>query len=219
MFKCEYCKKSFTRESTLAVHMCEQKRRALAKDDKQVKMGLITYNIWNRIAMGARTDKTYEQFSSSKYYSAFVKFGGYILSIRSIEPDQYIKWLTHNRVPLSDWCKDSIYNKYIADRSKTETADRAVERFILLADKWATETNQHWQDFWDIAPPHQIVHYISMGKISPWVLYSSDKAQNFLDGLPAEMLQEIANTLDPDFWIRKTKLYPQDVKFIRDTIG
>ena len=33
VFKCEYCKKVFKRESTLAVHMCERKRRYMAKED------------------------------------------------------------------------------------------------------------------------------------------------------------------------------------------
>ena len=39
MFKCNYCGKSFAKESTLAVHMCEQKRRYMQKDEKHVQLG------------------------------------------------------------------------------------------------------------------------------------------------------------------------------------
>lgn len=219
MFKCEYCKQTFKRENTAAVHMCKKKRRALAKGDKQVMAGYNAYNIWYKIAMGAKQNKTYEQFAASNYYSSFVKFGGYIKSVRAIDPERYVEWLTVNRIKLSDWCKDSTYNNYLIERSKSESADRAMERFVLLADKWAKDNDQHWQDYWTAASPSEIVYHISMGKISPWILYSSDKAQTFLDGLPGEMLQEVAKTLDTSYWIRKTKMYPADVEFIRNTIG
>lgn len=219
MFKCEYCKKQFKRENSLAVHVCEKKRRALSKRSREVVAGYNAYNMWNKIAMGAKLDKTYEQFSSSNYYTSFVKFGSYVLSIRAIKPEHYIEWLTVNRVRLDSWCKDSTYNKYLIDYSKKESPDRAMERFILLADEWAATHDCQWQDFWTTAAPHVIVHYITMGKISPWILYGSDKAQAFIDTLPNEMLQEIANTLDPEYWHRKMKLHPADIKFIRNTIG
>ena len=35
-FTCPYCGASFTREKTLAVHMCEKKRRALQENEKHV---------------------------------------------------------------------------------------------------------------------------------------------------------------------------------------
>ena len=34
-FVCEYCGKTFKRENSTAVHICEKKRRHLAKDTKQ----------------------------------------------------------------------------------------------------------------------------------------------------------------------------------------
>lgn len=219
MYKCEYCKKSFKRENTIAVHMCEQKRRALSAKDPQVIVGYQSYIFWNKIAMGAKVPKTYDQFSTSSYYAAFVKFGGYVRSVRDINHEDYIKWLTLNRVKLIDWCKDSVYKQYLKDASKKESVDRAVERFILLADKWAETHDSHWQDYWKSASINLIISHISTGKISPWILYASDQAQNFLDSVPAEILQDVVNTIDPEFWIRKMKLYPEDVEFIRRTIG
>jgi len=43
-FRCIHCDKSFMKEKTLIAHMCEQKRRALQKDEKRVQAGLLTYN-------------------------------------------------------------------------------------------------------------------------------------------------------------------------------
>ena len=43
-FVCPYCGASFTREKTLAVHMCEKKRRHFQKDEKRVQIGFLTFN-------------------------------------------------------------------------------------------------------------------------------------------------------------------------------
>lgn len=219
MFKCDYCNRSFKRENSLAVHMCERKRRALNRNEKHVMAGYDAYNYWYKLAMGSKKNKTYEDFASSQYYSAFVKFGRYVLDIRAMNPENYIRWLTTNKIKLDTWCKDSVYNRYLAEASKTETADRALERFIILAEDWARTTNNHWSEYFEKANPHTMVIHIVNGKLSPWIIYSSDKAQLWLDTLPPDMLKQIANTLDPGFWHRKTKLFPAEVDFIRETIG
>jgi len=219
MYTCEFCKKTFKNESSLAVHVCEPKRRHLGRNDKHVVAGFNAYNTWYKLAMGACKDKTYDDFASSRYYSSFVKFGRYVLDIRAVNPESYIKWLTINKVRLSDWTKDSQYNRYLAESSKTETADRALERFILLADEWAQAHNSHWSNYFDQAPAHVIINHIAMGKISPWIIYCSDRAQRFLDTVPPDLLKQIADTLDPAFWHRKTSVFPKEVKFINEAIG
>ena len=42
-FTCEFCKKEFARETSIAVHMCEPKRRRLARDETGVRMGFQAY--------------------------------------------------------------------------------------------------------------------------------------------------------------------------------
>ena len=42
-FQCRYCKKSFVRENTLAVHVCEQKKRYQSQNETGVQIGLNAY--------------------------------------------------------------------------------------------------------------------------------------------------------------------------------
>ena len=42
-YVCKYCGTGYTREKTLAVHMCEKKRRALQKNEKRVQLGMYAY--------------------------------------------------------------------------------------------------------------------------------------------------------------------------------
>jgi len=48
MHTCNYCSKSFKKESTLAVHLCEQKRRHMQKDEKHVQLGFRSYQLFIR---------------------------------------------------------------------------------------------------------------------------------------------------------------------------
>ena len=61
-FECPYCKVSYTREKTLAVHMCEKKRRALQKDEKRVQLGYLTFNRFYKLCQRFDGVKTYDRF-------------------------------------------------------------------------------------------------------------------------------------------------------------
>ena len=74
-YVCEYCKTGYSREKTLAVHMCQPKRRALQKNEKRVQLGMYAFNQFYKLSAGSKKDKTYGEFCKSPYYNAFVKFG------------------------------------------------------------------------------------------------------------------------------------------------
>ena len=42
-YKCKYCEREFRKESTLAVHLCEQKRRYQEEKEVGVQIGLQSY--------------------------------------------------------------------------------------------------------------------------------------------------------------------------------
>lgn len=218
-FKCEYCKKSFKEERTLAKHMCRDKKRWLQKDSQEVKLGLYFFNEWYKIAMGATGTKDYKTFMKSQYYGAFVRFGLYILETRVLEPEKYLLWLITEQKKVDIWCKDSVYNEYLAQQSKKETAERALERFVLHADKWSDRTGYHWSEYWREVKPYSLVNDIKMGKVSPWVFLGYDPARERLDDLPPELLSEVADTIDLAFWNRKIKANKPTVEWIGEILG
>ena len=72
MYECEHCGKEFTRERTLIVHVCEQKRRYMQRDEKGVQVGFLAYNRFFQLAQGATKDKTYQHFAKSHTTLHFV---------------------------------------------------------------------------------------------------------------------------------------------------
>ena len=108
-YVCEYCNTGYTREKTLAVHMCEQKRRHLQKDEKRVQLGFYAFNQFYKLSAGARKDKTYQEFCKSQYYNAFVKFGSFLNNVKPLYPEKYIDHVVTSGVKLDHWCKEELY--------------------------------------------------------------------------------------------------------------
>lgn len=219
MFKCEYCNKSFAKESTLAVHMCEKKRRHMNRNEKHVQLGYRAYQLFYRIGTNSKKDKTYEEFASSQYYIAFVKFGSYCVDLRVDDVTGLTTWLLKNQVKLDRWTSDQVFNDWLKSRLKTESVDRAFERTVLFMQDWAAENQQEWNQYFDKVSNNLAVFHICSGKISPWVLFSSDKAQDLLDRLSPEQLQMVVDYIDAPHWQRTFKKYPEDFDWVKQVLA
>ena len=111
-YKCEYCQKYFAKEKTLAVHVCEQKRRHLSKNEKHVQAGLLTYQRFYDITQKGKVAKTFDDFATSPYYTAFVKFGSFLVNTAPIYPERFIDFVVKSGVKLDHWCRDNLYEQY-----------------------------------------------------------------------------------------------------------
>lgn len=214
MYKCEYCLKIFKKESTLAVHMCEQKRRVVQKGQKHVQLGFRAYQLFYKIGTNTKNDKTYEEFAKSQYYISFCKFGYYCRDIGIDDVPGYATWLIRNQVKLDNWGKDSMFASWMKDRLKTESVDRGVERTIIFLQEWAEENNTHYSQYFNDIPTNLAVFHICSGKISPWVLFNSKQAQRLIDSLNDEQLKMITDYLETGYWQRTMSVNPQDSRWV-----
>jgi len=95
-FTCQYCRKDFVRENSLAVHVCEQKKRRQERSERGVELGFQAYVRFYEMSQGSAKFKTYDDFCESPYYKAFAKFGRYCVNTRVINPKQFLEWLLKN---------------------------------------------------------------------------------------------------------------------------
>ncbi len=214
-FECQFCNKSFKREKTLAVHLCEQKRRHINRDDKYVRLGFLAYNRFYEITQGSKTQKTYEHFAKSNYYTGFTKFGRHMLEINAIDPEKFIDFVITASIPLDSWCKDSVYESYIRELNKKETAERAVERGILLMEQWGREHDRPFNVFFREISRPRLIHWIKSGRISPWIIFNCDSGNAVIDKLTDDELNIINEYLEPTFWTRKFSTRKEDVDFVQ----
>jgi len=218
-FECQFCKKSFKREKTLSVHLCEQKRRHLNRDAKYVRLGHIAYNRFYKLTQGIKTkDKSYEEFSKSKYYTAFTKFGRHILDINAIDPEKFIDFVINNSVHLDKWCSDAVYETYIRELNKKETAERAIERGILLMQQWGREHDRPFNVFFREISKPRLIHWIKSGRISPWIIFNCYSCSEAMANLNEHELNLINEHLEPTFWTNKFATRQDDVKFVNEVL-
>jgi hypothetical protein len=218
-FVCKFCNKGYRRENTLAVHMCEPKRRWQAKDDTGPRIGLQAFQrFYERTQSNGNKKKTHEDFMTSQYYSAFVKFGWFVHQVRAVNPMRYVDFLLDNNVKLDWWTKDRYYEKYIIDHMKIEQPADGVARTIQELGRWAEENKSSVERFFADASPNKIVNMISNGRLSPWFLFNCNQGTNMLGSLNEEQLTLAFKWIDPDAWTRKFEKYPEEVEWIRELL-
>ena len=93
MFECGFCQRSFQRETSLAVHMCEPKRRHSERSERGVELGLQAFLKFYETLQGTSRLKTWDDFVASSYYRAFVKWGRYCVATRVIQPEHFLALL------------------------------------------------------------------------------------------------------------------------------
>ena len=218
-FKCEYCGKEFAKEKTLVVHVCEQKRRHMSKNERHVQAGLLTFQRFYEISQKSKTPKTFEDFANSSFYNAMVKFGSFLINTAPIYPEMFIDFVIRSGVKLDHWCRDELYDTYIAELIKKEPADGAIQRTIKTMMDWSDENSAPWEHYFQYVNLNRATHDIKEGLISPWLVLNTKSGKEMLRRMNDEQLEIIGAVIDPQFWSKKFKIYPADVELIKDVVN
>jgi hypothetical protein len=217
-YKCEFCSKLFAKEKTLVVHLCEQKRRHLGKNERHVQFGLLTYQRFYELTQKASKPKTFDEFASSPYYTAFVKFGSFMSNVNPIYPDRFIDFVIKSGVKLDHWCRDELYDQYISELIKIEPADGAIQRTIKQMIEWGEANKAPWEHYFQYVNLNRATHDIKEGLVSPWVILNSKSGRDMLKRMNDEQLHIVGTVIDPQFWARRFKSLPADVELVKDVI-
>ena len=215
--KCTYCDKEFARERTLQVHLCEPKRRYLQKNEKWVQNAFMVFQRFYEIHQKNMKQKTYDDFCSSAYYNAFVKFGRFMMHINPLYPEKYIDYVILSKIKLDHWARDNLYEAYLIDTLKIEPVEAALQRSIATMMDWAGEQNAQWSDYFRLVNTNRAVQHIQQGKISPWIVLGCNAGKKMLKSFSDEQLQLTARYISPEFWNSKFKSYPADLLFVQET--
>lgn len=221
IYKCRYCEKQFRKESTLAVHLCWQKSRWQQEKETGVQLGLKAYLRFYEITQGSARLKSYEDFSASPYYNAFVKFGRYSVDIRSVNFINHTEWLLKNNKKIDHWCRDSLYEEWLQGYIKKEAVQDALERGLTEMQKYTDETEDltQFNYYFHHGNANRICHHISSGRISPWVVYHCKSGVDFLENLREDQIGMIMPWIDPDFWQKKFSDYLADAEWAKHVLG
>lgn len=217
-FTCTHCQTKFSKEKTLFVHMCEQKRRHLAKNDRHVQMGFQTFDRFYKLVQRYEGQKTYDEFARSPYYTAFVKFGSFLSNVNPLYPEKFIDYVVTSGVKLEHWCKESLYSDYVLYFVKNESVETALQRSIASMMDWADTHNSVWNHYFHYVSTNRFTFDVKDGKISPWLLLNSSSGKQLLSQLSDEQLTNIGTMIDPSFWVNKFRSNTEDLDLVKQVI-
>ena len=216
LYTCKYCNAKFTKEKTLSVHMCEQKRRFLQKDERRVQLGFQTFIRFYELCQKVTKHKTYEEFCKSPYYTASVKFGSFVSNVKPLYPDKYIDYVVTSGVKLDHWCREEMYQKYAIDLILRERVETAMERSIKTMMDWGDDKGAPWNDYFRYASLNRAVMDIKDGKISPWLILNCKSGKDMMKRFNDEQLQIVFPIMDPNHWALRFKRLPADVEMVKE---
>lgn len=218
MFACQYCHKEFKGERTLMVHACEQKRRWLAKDEKGSALGMHTYVKFYQYNQNQTKTRTFEDFATSPYYTAFVKFGNYCINTKCIKIERFIDWVVSSGIKLDKWATDATYTQFLDTALQTENVNDALTRAVEYSLEWGEEKTMRPEDVMRYGSQNRLCYAITTGKISPWIVYQSQSGQEFLSKLSEEQMQMVWSVINPDVWQPIFEKKVADVKYAEEIL-
>ena len=217
-YVCQYCKKGFMKENTLMVHVCEQKRRALAKTEKHVVVGYDTFNQFYKISQNFKGEKSYDDFAKSPYYNAFVKFGSFVSNVNPLYPEKFIHYVVTSGVKLDHWCREELYDNYVVDLIKREPVEIALERSIIHMQNWGEANNAAWNHYFLYVSLSRATYDIKDGKVSPWLVLNSTSGKDMLRKFNDSQLTAISAIMDVPYWLNKFKKLSSDVDLVKQIV-
>ena len=218
-FSCEFCNRSFQRETTMMKHLCENKRRWQDKDQPGNRIGFQAWVEFYKKNTASKKPKTYVDFTKSAYYIAFVKFGHYCVDIKCINVVRYADWLLKNQIKIDSWCSDKNYTTFLIDYLKTEDAMDAIARSIEATMVIAKDSGIETKDCMRYANRNKLAYAVTTGKISPWMLYQSESGVDFLSNLDESQQKMIIDYINPEQWAIKFRRNTEMVTQVKELLN
>ena len=194
------------------------KKRYLAKSEKNSLLALTLYQHWCIKNTSDVKKKTFKDFIHSNFYSAFMKFSSFVNEENVKDSIEFMTWLNKNGIGIDKWCKRSLYEKFMGEIFSQETVERALEKYVINADKWASDYNLNWSDYASNASNNRIMSDIRLYKLSPWIIFCHEPLKKRIEIFPDEYLDEISDIIDMEYWNKRIKRNKEAVKLVKETL-
>ena len=159
-FICQFCKKGFSKEKTVISHLCEPKRRFQQKDTAHARYGFTAFLAIQKYFPGSQQKTTEEEFRSSEFYLACLKWGRFVIDVGCWDINSYLKWLQKMNVPIDDWSKKEIYDSYTQHLIIIEDPWDSFERNFCTMVQWGEEFHLPFEYYFINAIPERIIEDI-----------------------------------------------------------
>jgi len=208
-FKCQYCEKTFSKESIVLRHMCEQRRRFQQKDTPFARFGYEAFIEIQKHVFGKGKPLEVD-FRKSDFYLACLRWGHFVVDIHCLDAKQYLGWLLKMNVGIDQWNQDKIYDCWLASYVFSEHLWDGFERSVKSIAEWGEKSNQPYGDYFRKAGTARILTDVRSGAISGWMVFCSDSGCEWMSNLETGDLELVWDFLDAVRWKLQLSKYPEE---------
>ncbi len=217
MFTCPLCHTEYQTKRGIDNHTCKEQQRI---DKLQSTIGMTSYRLfimWRELKYKKKCSVDKEQFSHSKYFKIFYDI---VVKLKYLEIDnhkEFIQYMVAISMEPVMWTDTRIYNLYynhIDSLSPEEQCNRGIETLLELAEY----VNCDASEIFDKLSTGDIIHLIKKRKLSPWVLFGSDKFKNKYAEYNPEIRKNFNKNIKLQFWIESFKNNPAGAILVQQAL-
>lgn len=217
-FTCRYCKMTFVTERRYLAHCCKHMKKEEELKSPNGQAAWQYYQRWMREMK--RLPPPAGAFLASKYFRTFINFTIFTKKVRLPCPEKFIWLMVQKKYQPTIWTHDEVYVIYLEylDRKlgPLEQAKISIETLLDYADQHRLQVD----NIFDEIPPNELIQLIRLGKLSPWLLFQSDKFKAFFAKRTSpEQKVVLESLIQPSYWFEKMKMFPEEIEKIKTYIG
>lgn len=217
-FVCKYCHRTFVREHAYLQHECKQMKREREFKSPVGQTAWHYYQLWMRNLK--RSPPNGPAFMTSKYFRTFVNFVKFIKSVDLPYPEKFIWYMVEKKYTPTMWMSDDVYAEYIEfmDRkvSPIDQAKLTIETLLNVADRHEVDVS----DVFSVIDPNDMIHWLRVRKMSPWLLLLSKKFRAFfVNDTSTEQQMLIESLVRPSYWANQFEKQPEAIAQIKRLIA
>lgn len=212
-YECPYCHKQYVREDAYLKHKCKQMIRA---DEIKTVTGQVAYSHYGKwMKLNRRKTPNIEVFTTSRFYTAFIKFVEYAKRVSIVDVDVFIQLMVERDLSPTLWTNDRVYVLYLEylDRriGPIRHATNTINTFFKIADAAGCSVS----DIFDAIHPGEVTQLIRQRRLSPWLLLHSKRFMLAFSKYSPEQRSVIEDLIRPVFWKLRFQKHPETVTIMK----
>lgn len=215
---CKHCHKTFVREISYLEHKCTQMKRIEEFSTPIGQAAWIYYQTWFKCMK--KTPPRADTFLTSKFYRTFNNFALFARKVDLPTPDKFIRLMVEKEFPPTMWLLDAPYAMYMDYLEHTVSPMDQLQLSIDTLFHHADRNEVDVCDVFDVLHPSDLIHFVRVRRLSPWLLLNSKKfKQFFINTMNAEQQQILETLIRFESWSARLSKSPELVENIKRCVA
>lgn len=221
LYQCKHCSKRFTKEVHFMRHECKEMKRAQEVQTVIGQQAYGMYKLW--LEKQRKKAPPVEGFTSSTFYSSFVKFAHYCRD-HAIGPnaDIYIELMTKQGISPALWVRPECYSQFLEHLDKKSDPYKLGEQTISCLLDIAERLRVTPDKVFDELRFGEVLELLTQRRISPWFLFCSSKFKAWTQKLDSSERDLMYKQIGIGYWADALERKPEvvkDMKLLAQELG